>query len=60
MTIRPEDLGKCVRLKYGSGEVYTEGTVLAHSLVPSILIETESGERIWWRHDMADVIEGTE
>ena len=59
----PDDCAKAVstmqRVKIKSAspmipEPHAEGRVLAYSIVPMVLIETDEGERIWWRHDLAE------
>lgn len=36
----------------GDGSVHGEGRVYAYSNVPVLYIETDSGHRFTWRHDM--------
>lgn len=45
-----------IRLLTGQGEEWAVGKMVAYSVVPSVLIETEDGERISWRHDMAELV----
>lgn len=46
-----------VALNYHLGEgVRAFGRVVAYSADPQICIETESGERIWWRAELAEVV----
>ena len=43
-----------VRLRDGQGFPYAEGRIISYSIVPTVCIVTESGERIHWRHDLAE------
>lgn len=45
-----------VRLRDGQGGAYAEGRIIAYSIVPTVLIELPNGERVSWRHDMAEVL----
>lgn len=50
-------LGKRARLNYATGgEPHAEGQVLGYSEVPMILIETDDGRQIWWRHDLTETV----
>jgi hypothetical protein len=55
VSIDPEDVGKRAVVRFADGTVRARGEVLAHSLVPSVLIKTDDGERVWWRCDMGEV-----
>ena len=37
---------------YATGDKLMDGTVIAYSIVPQVLIENEDGHRRWWRRDM--------
>lgn len=56
--LEARDVGRRVRLEYADGSPCAEGVMLAHSLVPSVMVETDDGRRVWWRHDMGHVIDG--
>lgn len=43
-----------VRLRYGTGDAFAEGRIISYSNVPTVCIETDDGQRIGWRHDLAD------
>ena len=43
-----------VLLRDGQGGVYAEGQIVSYSIAPVVCIETDSGERIHWRHDLAE------
>lgn len=45
-----------VRLNWSGGQQYAEGRAVAYSVVPMVLIQTDSGEKIWWRQDMAECV----
>lgn len=59
MRVNTSDIGKRVRLNWASPvdqQPRAEGRLVAHSLVPMVLIETDDGEMVWWRHDMAELM----
>jgi hypothetical protein len=58
MNVQPDQIGQRLLLQWGTGEDRAEGKMIAHSLAPMVLIETDTGERIWWRQDMAEGMEG--
>jgi hypothetical protein len=45
-----------IRLRSGQGDTYAEGRIVSYSIVPTVTIETDTGERISWRHDLAEVV----
>lgn len=44
-----------LRLAHGVG-TYAEGSVIAYSIVPTVTILTDSGEKISWRHDLVEAV----
>jgi hypothetical protein len=56
MSIQTDDVGKRGVIRWADGTTRAEGKIIAHSMVPSVLIETDDGERVWWRHDMGDIL----
>lgn len=60
MSIRPDHVSGRGIIRWADGSVRAEGRIMAHSLVPSVLIVTDDGERIWWRHDMGDPLPASE
>lgn len=48
---------KRVRLRYAQGDTRAEGRAVAFSITPMVLIETDDGEQVWWRHDMAELVQ---
>ena len=58
MDLTPSTIGRTVRLRTGQGDTYAEGVVYAYCEAPQVAIETADGERIWWRADLADRVEG--
>lgn len=53
-------LRKRVRAFYGTdyGRTRIEGTVVAYSATPQVLIEAEDGSRDWWGVDLVEVLDG--
>lgn len=50
--------GKRVRLLYASGiGQHAEGKIIGYSIAPVVYIETDKGDQIAWRHDMAELVE---
>lgn len=43
-----------VTLRTATGAFYAEGRIVSYSIVPTVTIITPEGERVSWRHDMAD------
>jgi hypothetical protein len=38
---------------------HAEGRVIGYSQAPQILIETDDGQRLWWRADLSDLTNPT-
>lgn len=45
-----------VRLRTNDGGTYREGVVIAYSIVPTVTIITDTGERVCWRHDLTEPV----
>jgi len=55
-----KDFGKLIAIKWGVGGINEVGRMIAYCDHPQILIETISGEKIWWRADMSEVVANEE
>ena len=58
MTATANDLDKQARAHYGVGPrelIHTQGRIIAYCDAPQVLIETEDGEKVWWRADLTSV-----
>jgi len=50
-------LGKWVVAKTAQGNFFGEGRVKGYCDAPTVQIETDDGEKIWWRADLCEVVE---
>lgn len=52
-----QNFGQRVDLNYKTGGVHATGRLIGYCDAPSVLIETEQGEKIWWRADITSLVE---
>ncbi len=45
-------LGQYVIAKTAPGKEHAQGQVVGYSDVPMVLIQTETGKKVWWRADL--------
>lgn len=52
---------KRVRMNYASDlGVHGEGIIVGYSLVPMVYVLLDNGKRVWWRHDMTELVEDSD
>lgn len=52
MSVDGRHIGKRVIAQSGQGDIVFDGHVVAYSIVPTVTLENDRGDRLNWRHDM--------